>query len=195
LRALGKSPDLPRLLGFLMKWKVIGPFDSTEGKGFGAAYPPEERIDLDAQEDGKSGKVRWLDLETTDEHGAVSMNKPFGALKGAAAYALAEFFSDDDRFAELRLGSENAWKLWLNGQYLFGQDEYHRNKTMDQFIMRARLQKGRNLILVKVCQNEQTEDWAGDWDFQLRICDAVGTPIHSRPPPASPAESAEGGPR
>lgn len=179
LRKLGKPVDLPRAFGFLMRWKVIGPFDNLGGKGFEAIYPPENGIDLAAEHRGKAGPVRWLDLETTDEHGTLSMNKPFGALKGVAAYALAEFHSDQARTVELRLGSENAWKLWLNGKYLFGQNEYHRNKVMDQFIIPASLQKGVNLILVKVCQNEQTEDWAGGWDFQLRVCDASGNPVRS----------------
>ena len=179
LRELGQPVDLPRVFGFIMKWKVIGPFDNSGGKGFAAVYPPEQAINLEDEADGKSGRGRWIDLETTDEHGVLSMNKPFGALKGAAGYALAEFHSEAPRAVELRLGSENAWKLWLNGQYLFGQNEYHRNKAMDQFVMQAQLRKGRNLILVKVCQNEQTEDWAGDWDFQLRVCDATGTAIYS----------------
>jgi hypothetical protein len=42
------------------------------------------------------------------------------------------------------------------------------------------LKKGRNEILVKICQNEQTEDWAQTWDFQLRVCDALGTAVLSQ---------------
>ena len=179
LRALGQTVDLPQLFGFIMKWKVIGPFDSTGGKGFAAAFPPEQAIDLEGVYAGKSGQARWADLETSDEHGILSMNKPFGSRKGVAAYALARFYSDQSQTVQLRLGSQNAWKLWLNGKYLFGQEEYHRNKAIDQYVMQGQLQTGVNLILVKVCQNEQTDDWAGDWDFQLRICDALGTPIRS----------------
>jgi hypothetical protein len=73
----------------------------------------------------------------------------------------------------------NSWKVWLNGKLLFGRDEYHFNSEIDQYLMPAQLQPGRNTILVKVCQNEQTEDWAGDWDFQLRVTDPLGTPILS----------------
>ena len=185
LRALGRTVDLPRVFGFVTQWKVIGPFDSAGGKGFAAVYSPEEKIDFGAECKGKSGQVRWQDLVIADDYGVVSMNKPFGALKGVAAYACAEFYSDKAQSVELRLGSENAWKVWLNGQFLFGQDEYHRKKAIDQYRMAAQLQPGRNLILVKVCQNEQTEDWAGDWDFQLRVCDALGTAVHSTTATAS----------
>jgi hypothetical protein len=39
------------------------------------------------------------------------------------------------------------------------------------------LQAGKNVILVKVCQNEQTESWAQRWEFQLRVCDSIGAAI------------------
>ena len=179
LRTLGQTVDLPWTLGFLTQWKVVGPFDSTGGKGFAAVYKPEEILDLSAEYDGKSGKVRWQTLATTDEDGSASMNKPFTALKGAAAFAYTEFYADHAQTAELRLGSKNAFKVWLNGKFLFGQDEYHRNKAIDQYRMTGQFQSGRNIILVKVCQNEQTEDWASEWDFQLRVCDSLGTPLRS----------------
>ena len=185
LRALGETVDLPNLFGFVMKWKVIGPFDSVGGKGWAAAFPPEQGLDFGATYDGKLGPVHWQDFVTTDDYGIVSMNQPFKALKGVAAYACAAFDSAQAQEVELRLGSENSWKVWLNGEFLFGQDEYHRNKAIDQYRMPGHLRAGKNFILVKVCQNEQTEDWAGDWDFQLRVCDRLGAAVH--PAPASGA--------
>jgi hypothetical protein len=95
------------------------------------------------------------------------------------AYATTDFISDRAQAVELRLGGDNSWKVWLNGKLLFGHDEYHFNAEIDQFQMPAQLRAGRNTILVKVCQNEQTEDWAADWEFQLRVTDSLGTPILS----------------
>ena len=183
LRLLGETVDLPHVFGFLTQWKIIGPFDSVGGKGFAAVYPPEEKIELSANYAGKSSEVRWRDFVSTNEYGLISMNIPYTPLKGVAAYAFTEFFSDKPQAVEFRLGSQNAWKVWLNGRYLFGQDEYHRNKAIDQYRLGAELKKGRNVILVKICQNEQTEDWAGDWDFQLRICDLFGSPVYSTAAP------------
>ena len=114
---------------------------------------------------------------TTNDYGVVDMNKPFTALKGAVGYAAAEFVAAESRPAEIRLGCINGWKVWFNGKFLFGRDEYHRNVEIDQYRMPVTLQKGRNVIVVKICQNEQTEDWAAAWEFQLRITDALGTPI------------------
>lgn len=179
LRKMGEAVDIAKAFGFLTEWKVIGPFDSTGGKGFAAVYPPEQSIDLAAEYPGKSGPVRWSDFRSKDDYGNISMNIPYTPLKGAAAYAFTEFHSESVRPVELRIGSQNGFKVWLNGQFVFGQEEYHRNKAIDQYPIHAELRSGRNTILVKVCQNEQTEDWASDWDFQLRVCDPLGAPIVS----------------
>ena len=50
---------------------------------------------------------------------------------------------------------------------------------IDQYQLPVQLRKGRNAILVKACQNEQVEDWTVQWQFQLRVCAAAGTAIHS----------------
>ena len=68
-------------------------------------------------------------------------------------------------------------QVWLNGELLTSNEVYHTNTSIDQYIGRGRLKKGGNAILVKICQNEQTEDWAQRWQFQLRVCDASGSAI------------------
>ena len=105
------------------------------------------------------------------------VNKPLTALKQSTAYAYTTFESASEREAELRLGCKNAWKVWLNGKLLFARDEYHRGQRMDQYKLKCHLRKGRNEILVKCCQNEQTESWTVEWEFQLRVCDSGGTAI------------------
>ncbi len=179
LRTLGETVDLAATFGFVTQWKVVGPFDSVGGKGFAAVYPPEEKLDFGSEYTGKTSKVHWQDFTSKDEYGNVSMNLPYTPLKGVAAYAYSEFVAGKQQAAEIRIGSQNAFKVWLNGKFLFGQEEYHRNKAIDQYRVNALLRSGRNVILVKVCQNEQTEDWASDWDFQLRVCDLAGAPIRS----------------
>ena len=187
LQGLGQPVDLQKHFGFLSEWKVIGPFDNTENKGFETAYPPELKIDLAAEYDGKKGKIRWQDYVTKHKYGMVDMNQPCGKLKEVAAYATTDFFSDRARAVELRLGGKNSWKVWLNGKLLFAHDEYHTNAEIDQYLMAAQLQPGRNTILVKVCQNELVKDWTEEWEFQLRVTDALGTPIVSTSPPRSAA--------
>lgn len=177
LKKAGQTVNLTAVFGWLTDWKAIGPFENTGRAGFASVFPPEKLIDLDAELDGKSGKVRWVPLKADGDYGIVDLNKPFGPLKEVTGYAMTEFHSDKARKVELRLGSQNGWKIWLNGQELFARDEYHRNMEIDQYRVAAELKPGKNVILVKVCQNEQKEEWTKNWDFQLRVTDAIGTPI------------------
>lgn len=179
LKQLGVPVDLPRHFGFLMKWQVIGPFDNTGRKGFDTSFPPEREIQLQASYPGKSGEVKWQAFESTDDYGKIDFNKPLGLLKESTAYAVTTFEAPAERDAELRLGCKDAWKVWLNGELLFGRDEYHRGQQMDQYKLKCRLKKGANTVLVKCCQNEQKEEWTVEWEFQLRVCDAAGTAILS----------------
>ena len=177
LKELGVPVDLPRHFGFLMQWQVIGPFDNTDRKGFGAVFPPEKELRYDREYAGKSGQVQWQPFASADPYGKLDLNKPLGMEKEATAYAAATFDSAVERDAELRLGCKNAWKVWLNGELLFGRDEYHRGQRMDQYKLPCRLKKGANVVLVKACQNEQKEQWTVEWEFQLRVCDRAGTAI------------------
>ena len=176
---LGESVDLPQTFGWVTQWKLIGPFDNTGNAGFVKAYPPEQQIDLTAEYDGKNGRVRWVGYETRHDYGQVDFNKPFEPLKEVTGYAVAEFWSEKARPAEIRLGCENGWKVWVNGKFLFGRDEYHTGAEIDQFRLPVELQAGRNVILVKCTQNDEKEDWTKDWGFGLRVTDAQGTPIRS----------------
>ncbi len=184
---MGLKIDLPRHFGFLTNWKVVGPFHNLERAGFAEKFAPEDNVTLDATYRGKEAEVAWQPLSTQDPYGKVDLNKPYGKLKEVTAYAYHEFTSGEAREAELRLGCKNAWKIWLNGELVFGRDEYHRGQRIDQYKMPIKLRKGSNTILLKLCQNEQKQDWTVQWEFQLRVCDAMGTAIlaTNRPEPST----------
>lgn len=177
LRELGETVDLQKHFGFLTEWQLIGPFDNTDKKGFDVAYPPEMKIDLTAKYPGKTGEVAWERYTTEDEYGVLNIAKKTAPHKGAVTYGYTTFTTDKPRSIEIRLGTPNAWKLWVNGELVFARDEYHRGTQLDQYKVRAKLKSGTNAILMKVCQNEQTEEWAQDWKYQLRICDSAGAAI------------------
>lgn len=189
LREAGREVNLPAHFGFLMEWKVVGPFANKDRKGFEVVYPPETEagsaVNLAARYPGIEGSVEWKDLVCTHEYGMVDLNKPYGPLKEVVGYAYTQFHSNQARDVELRLGCKNAWKVWLNGKLLFHRDEYHRGMQIDQYVMKASLQAGPNHILVKLCQNEQREEWTKEWQFQLRVCDSTGTAVHADAPPFS----------
>ena len=64
LRRLGQPIDLARQFGFLVCWRLIGPFDNTDGHGYDTAYPPEKNVDFTAECAGKHGPVRWVEYTT-----------------------------------------------------------------------------------------------------------------------------------
>jgi hypothetical protein len=187
LRELGLEVDLPRHFGFLVRWKVIGPFDNTDEKGFDAVYPPERQFDLKASHQGKHGQLRWIDHVTQDKYGWVDLNKALVAEKSVVGYATAEFISKGRQEVELRAASYNAAKFWLGGKLIYQRNVNHMGSQMDQYVVPVVLNPGRNVILVKVCQNAIMEEWANWWGFQLRVCDANGTAILSTNRDGQPA--------
>jgi hypothetical protein len=177
LRELKQPVDLQTHFGFLTQWKLIGPFDNTDKKGYAVAYPPERSVDYSATYEGKVGPVKWIDHETSHDYGMVDFNKAIGKHMGVVGYAATEFDSPSEQRVELRLGCINANKLWLNGKLVDEHEVYHANTKVDQYTQRVTLKPGKNLILLKICQNEQKDEWAQNWQFQLRVCDATGTAV------------------
>jgi hypothetical protein len=189
LAKLGQKVDITDHFAFITRYSVIGPFDNPNGKLLETAYPPEKEFRLDAQYNGKLGKVAWKPLATTNEYGIVDIAKQVSPYKGATMYLLAEFDSPQARKLELRLATQNAWKIWLNGRLLFSRNEYHRGAVFDQYRVPAEMRAGRNTILLKLCQDEEKEDWAQTYQVQLRVCDINGSGVRSQP------ISVSGGPR
>lgn len=191
LKGYGQKINLVDHYGFLTQWKLIGPFDNLGMKGFDVANPPEKELAFDKEYDGMNGpdgkplKVTWKELATDDEMGLFDVNKLFAKHKGTTVYLATEFNSGVDQDVEFRLGTSNAWKLWVNGQLLFAREEYHRGMAIDQYQVRGHLKSGKNTILLKLLENEQTQDWAQDYSVQIRVSDFSGRAIHQSKPVAA----------
>lgn len=191
LKELKQPVDVSAHLGFVRSWKLIGPFDNSGGVGFDAIYPPEQEINLAASYPGKGDRtLRWIDHQTSDEYGIVDLFAALEKENGSAAYALATLTSDRARPVQLRYATVNATKVWLNGVLLAEHRVYHSGSQLDQYVARGELVAGENRILIKVLQNEQTEPWAQKWEFQLRVCDEIGTAVL---PVATEKKSLSGG--
>jgi hypothetical protein len=181
LKKLGHKVNLPKHFGFLTRWHVIGPFNNRDKVGFAAVYPPEKRIDLQANYPGQLDKVSWQPLSTKHDYGIIDIAEKIKNYKGSTMYATTDFYADREQTVEIRLGTPNAWKLWVNGKLMFAREEYHRGMMLDQYRAESVVLKpGRNTILFKICQNEQKEDWAQRYQFQIRVCDPTGSAILSQ---------------
>jgi hypothetical protein len=178
LDKLGVKVDLAAHFGFIRRWHLLVPFDNPRETGYDTVYPPEKGVDLNAAYSGKNGvKARWTSYTTTDPYGYVDLNKVLGKQKSVVAYAYAVVESPVERPIEVRLGTPNAVKVFLNGKEVFHRNEYHHGLIVDQHRAPALLKAGRNELLVKLCQNDQSEAWAQAWSFHVRLCDAVGAAV------------------
>ena len=183
LKELEDPVDLLNHFGFISKWQLIASFDNRDRVGFNTAYDPEKTyaanrsIDVDHEYEGKGQKTKWQAFETKEPDGSVDLNPIYKNEKGAVAYAYAEFNAASAVECEVRLGCINANKVWVNGELAFSNEVYHTGAQIDQYTAPVKLKAGKNTVLVKVCQNEQTEQWAQDWKFQLRFSDASGLAI------------------
>jgi hypothetical protein len=183
LRKNNEEVDIQKHFGFLPQWSIVGPFDNKDGKGFAVAYGPELDVnaskapDLQAEYDGQTEKVRWQPIATTDDYGVVDIAKQIENVKGSLMYANTTWTSDREQQAEIRLGTPNSWKLWVNGKLVFEREEYHRSSQLDQYRVPVTLKPGNNTLLFKICQNEQTQEWAQRYQFQIRICNSTGSAI------------------
>ena len=170
--------DLQDHYGVIKTWKVVAPFDNKDEKGFDVEYGPERGDlsdpDRNAQYESADGKSGWVTFRTDDPEGVLDLAAEVGPLKGTTAYATTAIDSPREQRVELRLATANAWKLWQNGELLFSREEYHRGMQFDQYIVPTTLKKGRNVLVLKILQNEMDESWAQRWSFSVRVTDPNG---------------------
>lgn len=187
LEKQGVEVDLCEQLGFLTSWHLVGSFDNKDMKGFDVPYGPEgnpAEVDLGATYEGIGGsKATWKQVTSSDAVGNLDLNETIGKVKGATVYAYTTFRAQEAQAAQIRIGTANATKIWLNGELVMSNEIYHNSNSIDKFSGDIQLKQGKNTVLMKVCQNEQTEEWAQDWQFQLRICDSTGKAVREFTPP------------
>lgn len=177
----GEKVDVAEVLGFVRTWRVSETFDNAGGAGFAKVYPPEASPIAGPQTAGPKTD-QWKTVVSTDKHGAIDLNAAIATKKGVLAYAVADVMMPRGGPAEVRIGSPCAVAVWVNGRPVMAHEIYHASEAIDQYVATAEFREGANTILVKCCQNEQTEPWAVDWKFQLRVCDPLGSPFATQPP-------------
>jgi transglutaminase-like putative cysteine protease len=158
-------------LGYVTRFRVIGPFDNEGKAGFDKPTPVEDKRmeapDLQAQFPGRERPVAWRDLPEVTRNGFV----PFGALMRPLenVCGLAETFVKSERARPLTLwvGAGGAVKVYWNGAEVL-RDASYRAPTPDRSVAMVGAHAGWNRLLVKVCTTNSS------WGFQLRIGDERG---------------------
>ena len=157
-------------LGFVRDWFVIGPFENERGIGFSEKYPPEKELKLTAEYQGKRRTVRWRPFSITSPMPVLDFDAIMRPNEQVLAYALCFVHSEKEQTVALRLGSDEGFKLFVNGKETFVRD-CHRDFFWDQDAVAVVLRKGWNSIMVKVAEDK------GEWKLALRITALDGSPV------------------
>ncbi len=158
-------------LGFLTDWQLLGPFDNEQGSGFDTPYPPETAIDLEASVDARGRELTWRRMPQTSS-GFLPFSRLFHPSEQVLAYAATTLEVPEDMDVALRLGSDEAIRVFIDGHPVFEHD-VRRSCRLDQDAFGVHLSAGRHTLVVKLAQRVE------DWGFALRITDPMGEPLPS----------------
>ncbi|MBI2425312.1 MAG: PSD1 domain-containing protein [Candidatus Hydrogenedentes bacterium] len=143
-------------LSSLGPWYVNGPFTAESGQvAYATAYPPESAINLD--ETYEDGRLKWSRITSGFEDGQI--HELFGNV--AATYLYRTITSPGARTARLSVGSNDAVKIWVNGQVVH-DNNVQRGAEKDQDSVSIALNEGKNGLLVKVV------NYGNRYDFYFR---------------------------
>jgi hypothetical protein len=167
--------------GFVANWLICGPFpnpgERPDNTGFGtdylknyggeAAFTPTNGMEIKI--DGGAA-VKFLPYATTGTDiifGDVAHLKIESNQEKILVYCACWLEADADKEVEVRVGSDDGYKLWINHQ-LISEQHVYRAMEMDQETHKVKLNKGKNLLLIKVDQD------TGEYQFMLRVVGADG---------------------
>ncbi|HLN32947.1 MAG TPA: PVC-type heme-binding CxxCH protein [Gemmataceae bacterium] len=134
----------------LENWHIAGPFDNGDNdEGIDRVFPPEKQIDLKARYTGKSGPVGWRTVGAGPQ-GYVDLQEFLaGDSNNVVSYLYREIESPGDQETAISLGTDDCAKLWINGKLVY-TNRSHRAAAPEQDMVKSRLKKGRNQILLKI---------------------------------------------
>jgi hypothetical protein len=192
LTGLNEPADIVQHLGLVVDWWLVGPFDAPQTSGFAREYLPHDRVELSARFVGQeSREIGWMRHRTTDSLGLVNLAQAIAPAKEAVGYAYAELTSPRDMTGQVRCGADDNCTVWLNGEKVFGREQWLNGTRFDRFVAPVQLRSGSNQLLVKICQGPQHKDpqVPNNWSLQLRLCDEEGKGLPLQVAPGDGTES------
>ena len=146
--------------GYVTRWQIVGPLESGKDHPADKVQVGEPAVDLKATYAGQSGKVAWQPF--VSERARVDLAAVCGTQKAASAYAHARIVLDKDQDLLLKVGSDDGFKGWFNGQPV-GRFDGARAWKADEDALKVRGKKGVNTVLLKVMNGRS------DWLYSVRL--------------------------
>jgi len=163
----GVGSEVVAMMGFVTRWHLIGPFPWSSGEGFDANPVNAPQIDLNATYSVGDQQRTWKQHTTGQIVNAIGL---LGQHGNVSLYAYANIQSVENTDAQIRLGSDDGVRVWLNGESVH-ENNIDRGMLLDQDIVPVKLKKGNNELLVQITQG------GGGWGFMLRFTKMDGSPI------------------
>lgn len=153
----------------LEQWYIAGPYTAADGDtAYKTAFEPEQGIDLDGTYE--DGRQKWqLAVPGFDDGKSNSLSG-----RVAATYLYRKINSPTMRKTTLSVGSNDAIKIWLNGQVVHDNNT-KRGVAPDQDKVPVTLKAGENELLMKVVNYgnaygfffRNTDEQTGEFPVQL----------------------------
>lgn len=157
-------------LGPRLPFAVIGPFDNDQGQGFDAEQPPERELDLGKRYPGRLVEVGWRTDYPLDPRGKVDLGDLLHPNDWQVAYAASAFRAQTAGTYELRVGTSDPIKVWVNDTLVF-QGRRLGEWLFDGMVIPVELRAGVNRVLVKSAQE------TGSWLLVARVTGPGGAPL------------------
>ncbi len=143
---------------YLTDWEVSAPYtvESNDLRElFDKRFPPESQ---------HGEVIPWTQISagTSPEHFYMVDLHHYFPENHSVAYCRKKVWSDQQRSIRVEVGSDDGFKFWIN-ETLYGKEHASRGWMPAQNVFDAELDKGWNLVMIKV-----TQDTAG-WAFSVKM--------------------------
>ena len=183
--------------GFILNWITVGVFPNPGGRlRWDDPMPPDinaREVDFDKDylttvgdekdvkpelgatlQDADGKTISWGAITGDPHAGFVDMLKYYDA-KGmktvnVIGYLACFLKSDKEQRVILSLGSDDGYKLWVNGEFVI-PNHTHRGAVVDDDPVPVTLRKGVNMVLLKVSQD------SGGWGAVARVVGKDFVPV------------------
>jgi HEAT repeat protein len=164
MRGRGDEAAWGRKLGFVGRWHLTGPYEWSKEEGFTTTRIGEPVVDL------TSSTVLWKAHDNASIEPMIDLMGLVATRDNATAYAYTEVYVTEAQSGQIRVGSDDGIKVWLNGEVVH-ENHIDRGTALDADTAPVNFAAGKNTLLVQVTQG------AGGWNFIARLCAADGRPL------------------
>jgi tetratricopeptide (TPR) repeat protein len=147
------------------RWLTIAPYDNSNG--FQRKYPPERGLKVSNSASRQRAQPFWQHLQDGANDGYIDLKQVYAKYNWSVGYGLIYIKSPDKRKVQIRLGTNDSAKLWLNDREVWRMN-MGRDAVFDNDIVTVDLQQGLNKVVLKVCNR------INEWGFYFRVTDAEG---------------------